>query len=77
MTVLNITFWKARHNSVHYKKRKYNFLTNAKRDEKKERGFGRGGDRGGRGGRKDQRRGPKNEVDEWQPVTKLGRLVKF
>ena len=28
-------------------------------------------------GRKDQRRGPKNELDEWQPVTKLGRLVKY
>jgi small subunit ribosomal protein S2e len=44
--------------------------------EKKERG----GERGGRGfgkGRKDQRRGPKNEIDEWQPVTKLGRLVKY
>jgi small subunit ribosomal protein S2e len=44
-----------------------------KREDKKDRGFGRGG----RGGRKDQRRGPKNEIDEWQPVTKLGRLVKF
>jgi len=33
------------------------------------RGFGKG--------RKDQRRGPKNEIDEWQPVTKLGRLVKY
>ncbi|KAK2843936.1 40S ribosomal protein [Arthroderma sp. PD_2] len=40
-------------------------------------GFGsRGGDRGrGRGGRRG-RRGPKNEEKEWQPVTKLGRLVK-
>ena len=44
-------------------------------------GFGsRGGDRGGRGGR-GGRRGPrrggqKSEEKEWQPVTKLGRLVK-
>jgi small subunit ribosomal protein S2e len=43
-------------------------------------GFGsrgdRGGDRGrGRGGRRG-RRGPKQEEKEWQPVTKLGRLVK-
>lgn len=41
-------------------------------------GFGsrgdRGGDRGGRRGRRG-RRGPKEEK-EWQPVTKLGRLVK-
>jgi small subunit ribosomal protein S2e len=39
-------------------------------------GFGsRGGDRGrGRGRR--GRRGPKSEEKEWQPVTKLGRLVK-
>ena len=41
---------------------------------------GRGGDRGGRGGR-GGRRGPrrgqgKSEEKEWQPVTKLGRLVK-
>jgi len=44
-------------------------------------GFGRGrGDRGGdrgRGGRRGPRRGGrKNEEKEWQPVTKLGRLVK-
>jgi len=45
-------------------------------------GFGsRGGDRGGRGGGRGGRRGPrrggnKNEEKEWQPVTKLGRLVK-
>ncbi|KAL3470780.1 ribosomal protein S5, N-terminal domain-containing protein [Aspergillus californicus] len=43
-------------------------------------GFGsrgdRGGDRGrGRGGRRG-RRGGKQEEKEWQPVTKLGRLVK-
>ena len=46
-------------------------------------GFGsrgdRGGDRGrgGRGGRRGGRRGGgKNDEKEWQPVTKLGRLVK-
>ena len=47
-------------------------------------GFGsrgdRGGDRGDRGrgrGRRGPRRGAnKNEEKEWQPVTKLGRLVK-
>lgn len=45
-------------------------------------GFGsrgdRGGDRGrGRGGRRGPRRGgQKSEEKEWQPVTKLGRLVK-
>ena len=42
-------------------------------------GFGsRGGDRGrGRGGRRGGRRGGnKSEEKEWQPVTKLGRLVK-
>ncbi len=45
-------------------------------------GFGsrgdRGGDRGrGRGGRRGPRRGGnKSEEKEWQPVTKLGRLVK-
>lgn len=38
-------------------------------------GFGSRGDRGrGRGRR--GRRGPKSEEKEWQPVTKLGRLVK-
>lgn len=39
---------------------------------------GVGGDRGrGRGGRRGARRGTnKNEEKEWQPVTKLGRLVK-
>lgn len=42
-------------------------------------GFGRGrggreGGRGGAGGR--PRRGRKDEKEEWQPVTKLGRLVK-
>ncbi|KAK3347985.1 ribosomal protein S5, N-terminal domain-containing protein [Neurospora tetraspora] len=37
----------------------------------------RGGDRGrGRGGRGRGRRGGKSEEKEWQPVTKLGRLVK-
>jgi small subunit ribosomal protein S2e len=44
-------------------------------------GFGsRGGERGERGrgrGRRGPRRGAnKNEEKEWQPVTKLGRLVK-
>jgi len=40
-------------------------------------GFGsRGGDRGRRGGRRGPRRGAKTEEKEWQPVTKLGRLVK-
>lgn len=48
-------------------------------------GFGsRGGDRGDRGGRgggRGGRRGPrrgggKSDEKEWQPVTKLGRLVK-
>lgn len=45
-------------------------------------GFGsrgdRGGDRGrGRGGRRGPRRGGnKSDEKEWQPVTKLGRLVK-
>lgn len=40
-------------------------------------GFGsRGGDRGRRGGRRGARRGAKTEEKEWQPVTKLGRLVK-
>lgn len=45
-------------------------------------GFGsRGGDRGGDRGRGRGRRGPrrggaKDESKEWQPVTKLGRLVK-
>lgn len=42
---------------------------------------GAGGDRGGDRGRGRGRRGPrrganKNEEKEWQPVTKLGRLVK-
>ena len=45
------------------------------------RGDRGGGDRGGRGGGRGGRRGPrrganKNEEKEWQPVTKLGRLVK-
>lgn len=40
-------------------------------------GFGaRGGDRGRGRGRGRGRRGPRNEEKEWQPVTKLGRLVK-
>lgn len=41
-------------------------------------GFGGRGDRGGRGrGRGRPRRGgPKSDEKEWQPVTKLGRLVK-
>jgi small subunit ribosomal protein S2e len=47
----------------------------AEKTESKGRGFGRG--REARGGRKDVKRGPKNESDEWQPVTKLGRLVKY
>ena len=44
-----------------------------------DRGGGGGGDRGrgGRGGRRGARRGGnKSEEKEWQPVTKLGRLVK-
>ena len=32
--------------------------------------------RGGRGGRRGARRGGNKEEKEWQPVTKLGRLVK-
>ncbi|KAA8914799.1 hypothetical protein TRICI_002833 [Trichomonascus ciferrii] len=42
-------------------------------------GFGRGGARGGRGGprgRGGRRGGRKEEEKGWQPVTKLGRLVK-
>lgn len=43
-------------------------------------GFGSRGDRGGdraRGrGRRGRRGGAKSEEKEWQPVTKLGRLVK-
>ena len=43
-------------------------------------GFGSRGDRGGdrgRGGRRGGRRGGgKSDEKEWQPVTKLGRLVK-
>lgn len=41
-------------------------------------GFGsRGGDRGrGRGARRGRRGGAKEQEKEWQPVTKLGRLVK-
>ena len=41
-------------------------------------GFGGRGDRGGRGrGRGRPRRGgAKSDEKEWQPVTKLGRLVK-
>src|SRR5204862_6178602 len=42
-------------------------------------GFGSRGDRGGERGRgrgRRGRRGPKSEEKEWQPVTKLGRLVK-
>lgn len=47
-------------------------------------GFGSRGDRGGDRGRGDRgrgrgrrgRRGGKQEEKEWQPVTKLGRLVK-
>lgn len=42
-----------------------------------DRGGGDRGGRGGRGGRRGARRGAnKNEEKEWQPVTKLGRLVK-
>ncbi|KAF3480604.1 40S ribosomal protein S2 [Arthroderma uncinatum] len=52
-------------------------MADATRGDRGRGGFGsRGGDRGrGRGGRRG-RRGPKNEEKEWQPVTKLGRLVK-
>lgn len=43
-------------------------------------GFGsrgdRSGDRGRGRGRRGPRRGAKSEEKEWQPVTKLGRLVK-
>ncbi|OAX77242.1 40S ribosomal protein S2, partial [Emergomyces africanus] len=42
-------------------------------------GFGSRGDRGGDRGRgrgRRGRRGPKSDEKEWQPVTKLGRLVK-
>ena len=42
-------------------------------------GFGSRGDRGGRGGRgrgRPRRGGAKSDEKEWQPVTKLGRLVK-
>lgn len=43
-------------------------------------GFGsrgdRGGDRGRGRGRRGPRRGGQKEEKEWQPVTKLGRLVK-
>lgn len=44
-------------------------------------GFGSRGDRGGERGRGRGRRGPrrggaKDAEKEWQPVTKLGRLVK-
>jgi len=42
-----------------------------------DRGGERGGDRGRGRGRRGPRRGAnKNEEKEWQPVTKLGRLVK-
>ena len=41
------------------------------------RGGERGGDRGrGRGRGRGRRGGNKNDEKEWQPVTKLGRLVK-
>jgi small subunit ribosomal protein S2e len=36
----------------------------------------RGGDRARRGTRRGRRGGNRNEEKEWQPVTKLGRLVK-
>ena len=39
-------------------------------------GFGARGDRGRGRGRGRGRRGGKSEEKEWQPVTKLGRLVK-
>lgn len=47
-------------------------------DAPKTGGFGsRGGDRGRGRGRRGPRRGAnKNEEKDWQPVTKLGRLVK-
>jgi small subunit ribosomal protein S2e len=41
-----------------------------------DRGGERGGDRGRGRGRGRGRRGGKSEEKEWQPVTKLGRLVK-
>ena len=41
-----------------------------------DRGGDRGRGRGGRGGRGGRRGGTKSEEKEWQPVTKLGRLVK-
>lgn len=40
-------------------------------------GFGsRGGDRGRGRGRRGRRGGGRDQEKEWQPVTKLGRLVK-
>lgn len=40
-------------------------------------GFGsRGGDRGRGRGRRGRRGGARDQEKEWQPVTKLGRLVK-
>ena len=57
-------------------------MADAPKDGARGGGFGsRGGDRGGDRGRGRGRRGPrrganKNEEKEWQPVTKLGRLVK-
>lgn len=39
-------------------------------------GFGSRGDRGRGRGRRGRRGGGKSEEKEWQPVTKLGRLVK-
>jgi small subunit ribosomal protein S2e len=56
-------------------------MADAPKDGARGGGFGsRGGDRGDRGrgrGRRGPRRGAnKNEEKEWQPVTKLGRLVK-
>jgi len=56
-------------------------MADAPKDGARGGGFGsRGGDRGDRGrgrGRRGPRRGAnKDEAKEWQPVTKLGRLVK-
>lgn len=39
------------------------------------RGFGRGGRGGKRGGPGDKKAFRRGDGEEWQPVTKLGRLV--
>lgn len=48
----------------------------ADRGGERGRGGGFGGRGRGRGGRGRGRRGGKSDEKEWQPVTKLGRLVK-